>query len=119
ESANGGLACSRDSRFILFGDGERVRILDVAGKREGGRVDQLGPDRSFFFGMAAPRKGKVAARDTYGPFLIGSLTPPGFLAPSPDPAIKATRVAISRDQKLAYVGTEEGQVLAFDVSGIN
>jgi hypothetical protein len=119
ESANGGIACSHDSRFILFGDGERVRIFDVAGKREVGRVDQLGPDRSFFLGMAALGKDLFAVGDTYGHFLIGSIARPGFIARSADPPIKAARVAISRDQKFAYVGTQEGQVLVFDVSGIN
>jgi hypothetical protein len=119
ESANGGLACSRDGRFILFGDGERVRIFDVAGKREVGRVDKLGPDRSFFLGMAALGKDLFAVGDTYGHFLIGSTTRPGFIARSADPPIRAARVAISRDQKSAYVGTQEGQVLVFDVSGIS
>jgi len=117
ESADGGMACSRDSRFILFGDGERVRIFDVDGKREVGRVDRLGPGRSFFC-IAALGKNLFAVGDSNGHFLIGSTTRLRFIARSADPPIKANRIAISPDQKLAYVGTEAGQVLVFDVSGL-
>jgi hypothetical protein len=119
EFANGGLACSHDSRRILFGDGEQVRIFDIATKREAGRIRQFGPERSFFLGMAALRDDLFATGDSYGHFLIGSSrAQPRFIAKSADPPIKATRVAISRDQKFAYVGTEEGQVMVFDLSKV-
>jgi hypothetical protein len=68
--------------------------------------------------MAALRKDLFATGDTNGHLLIGSTTRPRFIARSADPPIKAKRIAISRDQKFAYVGTEAGQVLVFDVSGL-
>jgi WD40 repeat protein len=117
---SGGVAFTPDGARILFGDSDGIRILDVAGKKEAGRIGPPGPQPSFFSGIATFGNGRLfAATDDYGHFLIGSLARLGFIAKSPDPQLKASRVAISRDQKYAYVGTVEGQVVAFDVSGLS
>lgn len=118
-SSFGDLAFSADSRRIFVGGGERVTVFDIAGKRQIAQIDQLGPERSFFSGMAVFRNGQMfAAGDRDGHLLIGSLAGRDFIARSPDPPIMAQRVAVSPDEKLAYVGTASGEILVFDISEV-
>jgi hypothetical protein len=102
----------------MLGEDERVRVFDLATKRETARIDQLGPERSFFSGIAAFRNGQMlAAGDSDGHFLIADVARHVFIARSADPPIKAKRVAISPDQKQAYVWAATGEVAVFDLTG--
>lgn len=115
----GGLVFSEDSRLIVLGEDERVRVFDLTTKRETARIDQLGPERSFFSGIAAFRNGQMlAAGDSYGHFLIGDVGRRAFIARSADPPLKPGRVAISPDQKRAYVWAESGEVAVFDLASL-
>jgi WD40 repeat protein len=112
-----GLAFSADSRLLLVGEETSVTVFDVAAKRTIARIDQ--PGRSSFAGLAVFRNTPLFALcDRKGHFLIGSLAAKAFIARSAVP-IEAERVAISPDQRLAYVGIDGGEIVVFDVSGVS
>jgi DNA-binding beta-propeller fold protein YncE len=113
----GGVAFSPDGRRVIVGEDERIRAFDIVGKREVARINQLGPERSFFQAMAALPNGFVTV-DDQGYVLVGDLAANAFIAKGDDPPPKAESVAVSPDRARAYVGNGYGEILVYDVSGL-
>jgi WD40 repeat protein len=116
----GGTAFSADGRLIFQGEDERIKVFDIAGKRQVASIEKLGPERDFFYSVAPFRNGEMfAAIDDHGRFLVGSLAARTFVARSREDAPKATRLAMSPDQRLAYVGNVKGEIVVYDLSSVS
>jgi WD40 repeat protein len=116
-SANvGGLAFSPDGRLVVQGERERIRVFEAVARLELATIQ--GPENSFFSSVALFRNGRsFVAGDSDGHFFVGSVTSASLLAKSADPPPKPRRIAISPDQRYAYVGSGvDGRILVFDVS---